>query len=143
MTRATGRRGAGREARVPFVRRCQLEFGDGRQTSALLVSINVNGAYVAQDDLPGGFARRGGPATGPEPMPRVGETVRCRFQLPGRAVALEVSAVVHWLNPRQHHPVHSLPPGFLLAFEALEGADRAAIEQLVRDYHSSQRAALH
>jgi hypothetical protein len=141
MTRAgSGGRGRGRDARVPFVRRCRLEFADGRAGSAFLVNINVDGAYVAHDDLPrnGKGAAEAGP-TG-QPMPRVGESVRCRFQLPGRAAELEVRAIVSWLNPRQQHPVHSLPPGFLLTFEAMDGPERTAIEQLVREYLSAQPA---
>ena len=90
--------------RVPFVRRCALRFVDGRQGSALLVNINTVGAYVAHDDL-------GPPVAVPEAAPKVGDVVRCRFGLPDREDELDLQAVVSWINERQAHPVHSLPPG--------------------------------
>ena len=39
-----------------------------------------------------------------------------------------------WLNPRQQHPVHSLPPGFGVKFDELGPADRRTIEGVVEDY---------
>jgi hypothetical protein len=123
-----------RETRVPFVRRCRLEFKDGRIGTAFLVNINENGAYVARDDLrTGGAGRAGAPAPGSD-LPRLHEAVRCIFQLPGRDRDVVVEAVVSWVNPRQQHPVHGLPPGFGLSFQALSKPDRAAIAWLVADY---------
>jgi len=124
-----------REVRVPFVRRCRLEFGDGRTGTAFLVNINVNGAYVARDDLRtgGGPARAGAEAPAAD-LPRLHETVRCVFQLPGRERDLIVGAVVSWVNQRQQHPVHGLPPGFGLSFQSLSKPDRDAIAWLVDDY---------
>jgi PilZ domain-containing protein len=119
-----------RDVRVPFVRRCRLEYDDGRTGTAFLVNINETGAYVARDDL----RPAGGGAVTPEPLPVLGTSVRCVFQVPGRERELAVSAVVTWVNPRQQHPVHSLPPGFGLSFRALAEADRAAIAGLVDDY---------
>jgi hypothetical protein len=121
-----------RETRVPFVRRCRLEFADGRVGTAFLVNINVNGAYVALDDL-----RTQPSSVKPEAaveMPRLHETVRCIFRLPGRDRDVVAEAVVSWVNTRQQHPVHGLPPGFGLGFQTLGKADRAAILWLVDDY---------
>ena len=115
-----------RDVRVPFVRRCRLEYDDGRSGTAFLVNINENGAYVARDDLR--------PAGAAEALPAAGATLRCIFRLPGRDRDVAVSAVVTWVNPRQQHPVHGLPPGFGLGFRAMAGADREAITSLVGDY---------
>lgn len=122
-----------RETRVPFVRRCRLEFADGRVGTAFLVNINVNGAYVALDDLrtrPSSV----NPGEAAVEMPRLHETVRCVFRLPGRDRDVVAEAVVSWVNTRQQHPVHGLPPGFGLGFQVLGKADRAAILWLVDDY---------
>ena len=112
------------QGRVPFVRRCALRFGDGRQGSALLVNINTVGAYVAHDDLVS-------PPPQPEAAPKVGELVACQFRLPDREDELEVQAVVTWVNARQVHPVHSLPPGFGLTFRQLPPQAQAAIERVM------------
>ena len=50
VTMERERRQAGR---VPFVRRCTLLLDDARVLPALLVNINLAGAYVARDDLGG------------------------------------------------------------------------------------------
>jgi PilZ domain-containing protein len=122
-----------RETRIPFVRRCRLELEDGRVGTAFLVNLNATGAYVALDDL-----RKGGPGHGhaepPADMPRLHESLRCVFRLPGRDRDVVVEAVVSWVNPRQQHPVHSLPPGFGLSFQDMSKADRAAIVWLVDEY---------
>lgn len=47
---------------------------------------------------------------------------------------LVLQAVVTWVNPRQQHPVHSLPPGFGVKFPSLEAADRRRIESIVDEY---------
>jgi hypothetical protein len=126
-----------REVRVPFVRRCRLEFADGRIGTAFLVNINVNGAYVARDDL----GRPKGAPAAPDDLPRLHEAVRCCFQLPGRDREISVTAVVSWVNPRQQHPVHGLPPGFGLSFQQMSKADRDAIVWLVNDYLARHPAA--
>jgi PilZ domain-containing protein len=112
--------------RVPFVRRCALSFANGRSGHALLVNINTVGAYVAHDDL-------GGVGASLEPPPQVGDLVTCRFGLPDRADEVELQAVVTWVNARQSHPVHSLPPGFGLTFRRLSPHALAAIEQVMAD----------
>lgn len=114
------------QGRVPFVRRCALRFADGRQSHALLVNINTVGAYVAHDDL-------GPAATAPEIVPRVGDVVACRFGLPDREGEVDLKAVVTWVNARQVHPVHSLPPGFGLTFREVPPAAQSAIEAVLAD----------
>ncbi len=121
------------QGRVPFVRRCTLRFADGRQGSALLVNINTVGAYVAHDDLGPSAAER-------EASPRVGELVTCRFGVPDRADELALQAVVSWVNERQAHPVHSLPPGFGLTFREVPPGVVSAIERLMSD--PARRAGL-
>lgn len=108
--------------RVPFVRRCDVEFDDGRRESALIVNINALGAYVAHDALP-----------------RLGQTLSLRFGVPGNVRAVDVRGAVAWLNRRQEHPVHSLPPGFGVRFMELPSEARARIETLVIDYVKRHR----
>jgi Tfp pilus assembly protein PilZ len=115
------KRRAGGAIRVPFVRRCQLDYGSGQQDSAFIVNINVLGAYVES-----------------EKMPALGRAVVCRFQIPGNELELVTHGVVAWTNPQQEHPVHSLPPGFGLAFRNLSPDVRARIEQIVADYLARQ-----
>jgi Tfp pilus assembly protein PilZ len=103
--------------RIPFVRRCRLEFDGGRATSAFLVNLNILGAYVAFDE-----------------MPLLGAAVECRFAIPGNEIEIVTRGSVAWLNPQQSHPVHSLPPGFGVRFEGLSERDRTRIEDLVRGY---------
>jgi len=117
------KRRAGGAIRVPFVRRCEVECDGAAPVSAFIVNINVLGAYVALDT-----------------MPALGREVVCRFQLPGREAELQVAGVVAWTNPRQEHPVHSLPPGFGVAFRGLPDAARDRIEEIVFDYLGRQKA---
>lgn len=105
--------------RVPLVRRCRLRFGDGRESAGFIVNINVLGAYVTLDE---------------GDLPAVGQAVTCRFVLPDHAPEIEAGGPVSWHNPRQAHPVHSLPPGFGLRFEDLSVPGRQAIEDAVEDY---------
>lgn len=107
--------------RVPFIRRCALAFDDGTSASTFTVNINVLGAYVES-----------------EKMPALGRAVVCRFQIPGNELELVTHGVVAWTNPQQEHPVHSLPPGFGLAFRNLSPDVRARIEQIVADYLARQ-----
>lgn len=128
-----------REVRVPFVRRCRLEFEDGRTGTAFLVNINVNGAYVARDDLRtgAGAVKADAPA---DDLPWLGQPLRCIFQLPGRDRDVTVDAVVSWVNQRQQHPIHGLPPGFGLSFRLLNPPDREAIASLVDAYLERHQA---
>jgi Tfp pilus assembly protein PilZ len=112
----TDRRSSGM-LRIPFVRRSRLEFDDGSTVDAFIVNINVLGAYIALDR-----------------MPDLGQRILCRFGLPGSENEIEARSVVAWQNPRQAHPVHSLPPGCGVRFVQLSATDRERIEQLVNDY---------
>ncbi|HEY6553882.1 MAG TPA: PilZ domain-containing protein [Vicinamibacteria bacterium] len=104
------------------MRRCSLRFAEGTATSAFLVNINVLGAYVEFDVM----------------LP-LGQPLRCAFRLPGSERELEIEAVVAWNNPRQQHPVHSLPPGFGISFRNLSPEVRAAIHALVAGYETGLR----
>ena len=103
--------------RVPFVRLGSLRFDDGSEAKAFVVNLNILGAYIAWDDTAA-----------------VGQAVALRFGIPGSAVELDTHGVIAWLNPRQQHPVHSLPPGFGLKFLELDDETQRRIEIVVRDY---------
>ena len=122
--KADEKRRAGGAIRVPFVRRCTLDYGSGQSDSAFIVNINVLGAYIAH-----------------EVMPPLGRQVVCRFQVPGSEREVAVDGVVAWTNPRQEHPVHSLPPGFGVAFRNLSDDARSRIEHIVADYLARQAGA--
>jgi len=107
--------------RVPFVRRCSLEFDGSPSLDAFIVNINVLGAYVAVDE-----------------MPRLGQALVCRFQIPDPDQEVAVEGVVAWTNPQQQHPVHSLPPGFGLSFRGLSPESRVSIERVIADYLARQ-----
>lgn len=103
--------------RVPFVRRCALVFDDGAAATAFLVNINVLGVYIAHDE-----------------MPRMGQGVRVQFSFPDSERELALDGAVAWLNPRQQHPVHSLPPGFGVQFLEVPAEDARRIERVITDY---------
>jgi hypothetical protein len=111
--------------RVPFVRRCRLDFDDGASEAAFTVNINVLGAYLARDA-----------------MPRLGQAVTITFRAPDRELELVLQGGVTWINPRQQHPVHSLPPGFGVKFGPLRPQDRRCIETIVDDYVARNPQAL-
>lgn len=117
------KRRTGGAIRVPFVRRCHVSFADGTAQSAFIVNINVLGAYVAVDTMPG-----------------LGQPVGFRFQIPGNEREAVIEGVVAWTNPRQEHAVHSLPPGFGLAFRRLDDESRRRIEAIVFEYLDRQGA---
>jgi len=60
------KRRAGGAIRVPFVRRCRIDYDGGESVSAFIVNINVLGAYVEMTS-----------------MPALGRELACRFQAPG------------------------------------------------------------
>ena len=109
--------------RVPFVRRCALAFDDGVASSGFIVNINALGIYVAYDE-----------------MPKLGQGVHVRFNVPDSERELSLDGSVAWLNPRQQHPVHSLPPGFGLQFRGLSPEDTRVIERVITDYRARQSA---
>ena len=45
-----------------------------------------------------------------------------------------------WLNPRQQHPVHSLPPGFGVKFDGVSAEDVRSIERVIADYEARNPA---
>jgi hypothetical protein len=120
-SKADEKRRAGGAIRVPFVRRCRLDYGGGQVDSAFIVNINALGAYVAH-----------------ETMPALGRTLVFRFQVPGSEREVTTDGVVAWTNPQQEHPVHSLPPGFGVAFRGLSEDARSRIDQIVADYLERQ-----
>ena len=108
--------------RVPFVRRCEMAFDDGLSGSGFLVNINLRGVYIAYDE-----------------MPTLGQGVKVRFSVPDSDIELSLDGAVAWLNPRQQHPVHSLPPGFGLQFRGLTAEDADVIERVIADYHARRQ----
>jgi hypothetical protein len=103
--------------RIPFVRRCTLTIEGEHPASAFLVNINILGAYVAFEE-----------------QPMLGAAVECRFLIPGNEIEIVAGGVVAWLNPKQSHPVHSLPPGFGVRFEGLSERDLGRIGDMVSSY---------
>lgn len=103
--------------RVPFVRLCALQFDAGRAASAFIANINLLGAYLAWDE-----------------WPAIGEGVVMRFGSAGTETLIEIRGVVAWVNPKQQHPVHSLPPGFGVKFVDLSAHAVQRIENIVQDY---------
>jgi Tfp pilus assembly protein PilZ len=117
------KRRSGGAIRVPFVRRCTLDYGGGQSESAFIVNINILGAYVAH-----------------EKMPALGRTLVFSFQVPGSEREMVADGVVAWTNPQQEHPVHSLPPGFGVAFRNLSVEARSRIDAIVAEYLARQQA---
>ena len=107
--------------RVPFIRRCDLDFGDGAPQTAFIVNINLLGVYIAADELP-----------------QLGQAVHLRFSVPDSEREVSVDGSVAWLNPKQQHPVHSLPPGFGVQFRGLSDDDALVIERVIVDYKDRQ-----
>jgi len=108
--------------RVPFVRACSLVLEGTTTDGAFIVNINVLGAYLASDQIPG-LANR----------------LTIRFQTAESEHEIEVQGEVSWVNPRQQHPVHSLPPGFGMKFTSLSDDARQRIESIVRAYTERQQ----
>ena len=73
-------------------------------------------------------------------MPRLGQGVRLQFSLPDSDRELSLEGSVAWLNPRQRHLVHSLPPGFGVKFHGLSAEDIGSIEQVITDYRARNPA---
>jgi hypothetical protein len=108
--------------RVPYVRRCFLDFGEGVSDEGFVVNLNVLGAYVARDAL----AREGQPLT-------------LRFGLPETEHQVVAKGLVAWVNSRQQHPVHSLPLGFGMKFTELAADDRRNVERLIAGYVATRQ----
>jgi Tfp pilus assembly protein PilZ len=108
--------------RVPFVRACSLALDEGGTDPAFIVNINVLGAYVASDEIPS-----------------LGSALSIRFQTADNDQEIVLRGEVSWVNPRQQHPVHSLPPGFGLRFDPIPASARERIESIVRAYTERQQ----
>jgi hypothetical protein len=67
-------------------------------------------------------------------MPPLGSQLSVAFTVPGNSREIRARSAVVWLNPRQQHPVHSLPPGVGVKFQGLAEADRQRIETFVQEY---------
>jgi Tfp pilus assembly protein PilZ len=110
--------------RVPFVRACLLALDGGSTGPAFIVNINVLGAYVATDEIP-----------------PLGSGLAIRFQTADNDLEIDLRGEVSWVNPRQQHPVHSLPPGFGMKFDAVPTSVRERIETIVTAYAQRQQQA--
>ncbi len=121
--RREDRRGSG-QLRVPFVRACLLALDGGSTGAAFIVNINVLGAYVASDEIPA-----------------LGSRLAIRFQTADNDLEIDLRGEVSWVNPRQQHPVHSLPPGFGMKFDAIPASARERIETIVGAYAQRQQQA--
>jgi hypothetical protein len=100
--------------RIPFVQSCRLVDG-AAEIEGTIRNISVLGVYLHVD-----------------PVPKVGERLGLRFELPEGAGSLAVDAEVAWRNSVQRHKVSSLPPGCGLRFLNLSDSDEDRIEALVR-----------
>lgn len=108
---------ADRPIRVPFVRACSVHPGEKPAFRAFTANVSVLGAYLATDE-----------------SVTVNQTLRVRFTVPGNVIESETVGVVVWTNPKQQHPVHSLPPGFGVRFLGLDAETRRRIEAVVAEY---------
>lgn len=123
MARRREKRRSSGLIRVPFVRRCELEFEEGPVRQAFLVNINILGAFVADDHA---F--------------HLGQGLSCRFRVPGTENEVSVEGVVAWINARQQHPVHSLPVGFGIEFRELTLEHLDLLRGIVSDWVAAQPA---
>lgn len=108
--------------RVPFVRRGTIQFSDGTGRSTFVANVNEYGAYLADEE-----------------MPRVGQGMTLRFVPPGSEVEIEATGAVAWLNPKQQHPVHSLPPGYGVQFDPLRESALQQITAIVQAFLERHR----
>ncbi len=107
---------------MPFVRRVAIQFSDGMSRSAFVANINEYGAYLADEE-----------------MPRAGQGMTLRFVPPGSEVEIEATGAVAWLNPKQQHPVHSLPPGYGVQFDPLRESALQQITAIVQAFLERHR----
>ena len=112
------RRSSG-QLRIPYVRRCRMEWADGRESEAFLVNVNVLGAFVADDVLA-----------------KPGERVTCRVGLRNSERGMRIETLVAWVNAQQNHPVDSLPRGYGIRFQDLSADNFERLRLLVEDYVS-------
>ena len=62
-----------------------------------------------------------------------------RFVPPGSELEIEATGAVAWLNPRQQHPVHSLPAGYGVQFDPLREAALQRITAIVQAFLERHR----
>ncbi len=124
MARRREKRRSSGLIRVPFVRRCELEFEEGAARQAFLVNINILGAFVADDN-----------------SVHLGQRVSCRFRVPGTENEVSIAGLVAWINAQQQHPVHSLPVGFGIEFRNVTSEHLDLLRGIVSDWVASQPAA--
>jgi hypothetical protein len=93
-----------------------MNLDSGPERTAFLVNISVLGAYVAEDA-----------------QPPLGARGQCRFHFPGNALEVSLPCIVAWVNPKQQHPIHSLPPGYGLKFVDLTKESVVRIEAFVAE----------
>ena len=110
--------------RVALVQRCRMELDSGPPRTAFLVNISVLGAYVAEDA-----------------QPPLGARGHCVFCMPGNDLEIRLPCVIAWANPRQQHPIHSLPPGYGIRFVSLTAASQERIEAYVAEQVGRGRPA--
>jgi Tfp pilus assembly protein PilZ len=91
-----------------------------------LVNISVHGAYCTPG-VPGGDGTAG-------EWPNIADELLLRFSLPGNDQEIGVRGQVTWVNQKQQHPVHSLPPGFGVRFRDLLPADGVRIARMIDEY---------
>lgn len=108
--------------RVPFVRRGTISFSDGAARGTFIANINEYGAYLADEE-----------------MPKTGQGMTLRFVPPGSEVEIEATGAVAWLNPKQQHPVHSLPPGYGVQFDPLRESALQQITAIVQAFLERHR----
>ena len=106
-----------RPLRVPFVRACSVVLGGEEPFRAFTANMSVLGCYVASG----------------EPV-KIDQTLRIRFTVPGNVIESEIVGAVVWVNSKQEHAIHSLPPGFGIRFLGLDAGTRRRIDAVVKEY---------
>lgn len=99
---------------------------NGVELAVFLVNISVQGAYCTPGLLGGDEP--------PEGWPQVADDLLFQFTLPGNDQQISVHGQVTWINHKQQHPVHSLPPGFGVRFRDLLAPDGVRIARMIDEY---------
>jgi len=102
--------------RIPFVRRCVLESSEGTR-EAMTLDISLKGMFIATRELPA-----------------IGLDVAVQFRVPSNVKTLSLPSRVAWLQERQTHPIHGLPPGFGIFFRKLEVEQVRLIARTIQGY---------
>jgi hypothetical protein len=83
----------------------------------MVLDLSVNGIYIMT-----------------EMLPNEGESLTVSFRVPSNDRVLRMRGVVAWLNPKQSHPVHSLPAGFGFCFIQTTPEDMKLVIGAIQDY---------